>query len=257
MDGLHMPLWRWRILGGVGLALVVLLIAGTGIAHLRPPTPQAGVCAAQGSQTTVTASLVPPGVTLPVTIPAGEPRVVATVNGDPLTAEGLELRVQATLANHRQTLQQSRPSSLPPNLTSTLQETPNQVRRDALTQMIQDCLLLQVGKRLGLTASLSDAQAMARQQVQLIHSSPASDPGRVSFEAYLRANHMTEQTFLSDPRILQAYRITLTIAAVRQHIRAGLPSGESPTSGINAYIEHLWQTGNVHIYLPASLGWSS
>ncbi len=149
----------------------------------------------------------------------------------------------------------SPPGSLPPNLLATLKETPNQVRHDALTQMIQECLLLQEGKRLGLTASLSAAQAMARQQVQLIHSLPASDPARVSFEAYLRVNHLTEQSFLTNSGILHGYADALTIVAVNQHIRLGLPPGESPQSGIDAYTEHLWQSGNVRVFLPAQLGW--
>ncbi len=259
VSALPIPPRRWRLIGGIGVVLVVAVIAGLLILHQREAgqATVAGVCAPQGSNavSTSTVSMAPPGVTLPVTIPAGEPSVVATVNGDPLYAEGLELRVQGALANHRQQLQQSPPGSLPPNVAATLQETSNQIRHDMLTQMIQECLLLQEGKRLGLIASTSAAQAMARQQLQLINSMPATDPARVSFEQYLQASHLTEQTFVTDPGILQGYRNALTTAAVRQHIRAGLPPGESATSGINAYIQHLWQTGNVRVYLPASLGW--
>ncbi len=255
---------RWHIIGGVGIVLVVLLIAGAFSLRQRQLAAQAsapaGVCAstASASATAVTAEIIPSGVTLPVTLPTGELRVVAMVNGEPLYAEGLELRVEGTLANNRQALQdaqQALPGSLPPNLLATLQKTPNQVRHDVLTQMIQECLLLQEGKRRGLTASLPAAQAMARQQVQVIRSAPASDPARVSFETYLSVNHLTEQTFLADPRILHGFVDTLTIAAVKQHIRMGLPPGETPASGISAYIQHLWQSGNVHVVLPAQLGW--
>lgn len=252
------PPRRWVIVGGVAAAVVVALIAGLLILHQRAlASAPAGVCGTSGSSSAGNAIIgpLPPGVTLPVTIPAGEPNVVATVNGDPIYAEGLELHVEGTLANNRQMLQRMPPGSFPPQVLATLQETPNQVRHNALTGMIQDCLLLQEGKHLGLTASLSAAQAMARQQLQLIHSLPTSDPARVSFEQYLQANHLTEQTFGTDPRILHGYVETLTMAAVRRHIQAGLPSGQSPTAGINAYIQHLWQTGNVHVYLPAQLGW--
>ncbi len=262
----RLPSRRWHIISGVGMVLVVLLIAGAFSLRQRQLAAQAsapaGVCAptasASASATAVTVGIIPPGVTLPVTLPTGEPRVVATVNGDPLYAEELEYRVEGTLANHRQALQdaqQASPGSLPPNLLATLEKTPNQVRHDALTQMIQECLLLQEGKRLGLSASLPAAQAMARQQVQLIRSAPASDPARVRFETYLSVNHLTEQTFLTDPRVLHGYRDSLTIIAVRQHIRTGLPAGELPESGISAYIQHLWQIGNVRVFLPAQLGW--
>ncbi len=253
---------RWQLISGVSIVLVTLLIAGTLILRQQQLAASAsaptGVCAPTGTATTPTVGMVPPGVTMPVTIPAGEPHVVATVNGDPIYAEGLELRVEGILANHRQMLQkaqQSPPRSLPPNVLATLHETPNQVRHNALTQMIQECLLLQDGTRLGLTASLSAAQAMARQQLHLIRSLPASDPTRVSFESYLHTNHLNEQTFLTDPRILHNYVETLTMAAVRQHIVKGLPAGESPTAGINAYVQHLWQSGDVDVFLPASLGW--
>jgi hypothetical protein len=167
----------------------------------------------------------------------------------------LELRVASLLANHRQVLEQQPPASLPPEVLATLKETPNQIRHNALTQMIQDCLLLQDGSRLGLTASLSAAQAMARQQLQLIRSAPVSSPGRISFETYLRVNHLTEQTFLTDPRILHVYVTTLTIVAVKQHIRNGLPPDESLDTGVNAYVQRLWQAGNVRVYLPSQLGW--
>src|SRR5262249_22081279 len=214
----------------------------------------AGVCTPTGNANAM-APLSAPGMTLHVTLPAGEPRVVATVNGDPLYAEGLEQRVAAALANDLHALQQAEAGSLRLSLLANRERTSNQVCHDALTQMIQECLLLQEGKRLGLTASLAAAQAMGRQQLQLIHSSPASDPGRVEFETYLRVNHLTEQTFQTDPRVLQGYVDSLTVGAVEQHIRQHVPPGQSPASGISAYVEHLWQIGQVHVYLPAQLGW--
>jgi hypothetical protein len=47
---------------------------------------------------------------------------------------------------------------------------------------------------------------------------------------------------------------SLTIVAVRQHIRMGLPADELPESGISAYVQHLRQIGNVRVFLPAQLG---
>ena len=245
------------------MALVLLLVAGIFIVRHQQRAAQtsapASVCAPMDNPTVIDlVPPLPPSVTLPVTLPAGEPRVVAIVNGDPLHAEGLELRVEGTLANNRQALQAAKqdPSgSLPPHVLAALAETPNQVRHDALTQLIQNCLLAQEGKRLGLTASLAAAQAMARQQLLLIHSLPASDPARARFETYLRLNHLDDQTFLTDPRILHGYGVSLTIVAVKQHIRMGLPPSEPPESGVSVYMQHLWQTGQVRVLLPAQLGW--
>lgn len=253
---------RWQLVGGIGLVIVLLLAAGAIFIHQRQAqsvtqtSAAAGVCAPK-SDATATTSIIPPGITQPVTIPAGEPHVVATVNGDPLYAEGLEERVEGTIANQQKTLRQTQhtQATLPPTIAASLARTPNQIRHDALTRMIQECLLLQEGKRLGLTASLASAQAMARQQLHLIQSLPATDEARVTFEAYLRVNHLTEQTFLTNPGILEGYRDVLTMTAVEQHIRNGLPPGESSETGVNAYIQHLWQTGHVYVYLPAQLGW--
>jgi hypothetical protein len=89
----------------------------------------------------------------------------------------------------------------------------------------------------------------------ILQDLPISDPSRVTFDDYLRANHFTEQSYFSDPRVIQLYRDTLTMAAAEQHIVAGLPSGESSQAGISAYEQHLWQTGNVQVFLPARLGW--
>jgi hypothetical protein len=257
---------RWQITSGAVILLVALLVAGLLIWRQQQLAAQARVtaatCATSASATANNLVMLPPGVTLPIKIPAGEPRIVATVNGAPLCAMALELRVEGILANHRQMLQQIQhqpygmpPIALPPNILASLKETPNQVRHDALTQMIQEQLLWQQGKRLGLTASRAVAQAMARQTIQTFYKIPASSPGYASFAAYLRENHLNEQTFPNDPRVLQGYEIELTIVAMRQHILKGLPSGEPPTAGINAYIQHLWHTQDVRVYLPAQLGW--
>jgi hypothetical protein len=133
--------FSWHSIGGLALILVLLI---AGIFILRQRQLAAHVSAPAGNASSA-ATLIPPNVTLPATLPAGEPRVIATVNGDTLYAEGLELRVAATLANDRQALQkaqQGQPGFLPPNVLASLERTPNQVRHDALTQKIQECLLL-------------------------------------------------------------------------------------------------------------------
>ena len=245
---------RWQVSSGVALVLVTLLIAGLLMARQRQLAASASLATAVCAPNAPVKGMLPPGITLPVKIPAGEPLVVATVNGYPLCAEGLELRVEGALVN-QQKVRQEAPPGAPPGALPPLNKTPNQIRHDALTLMIQERLLLQEGKRLGLTPSASAAQAMARQQVQLIDSMPTSSPARVQFEAYLRANHLTEQTYLSDPDTLSAYEDLMTTQAMRQRIEQGLPPGDSSTAAINAYVQHLWQTGTVHVYLPAQLGW--
>lgn len=251
---------RRRVIVLAAIGCLLLLAGGMLVVLWRPPASAARVCAPSSNPTTatVTASQVlPPGVTQPVNLPAGEPKVVATVNGEPIYAVGLELRVQGTLANQRRLQQQfqNAPESLPPQVAASMQRTTNQIRHDALAQMIQECLLLQEGKRLGLTASPAAARAQARQVVASIEALPVNDPSRASYEAYLAANHLTEQTFVTNPGVLRGYGQTLTIAAVRRHIVSGLPAGELPQAGINAYVQRLWQKGHVHVYLPAQLGW--
>jgi hypothetical protein len=255
---------RQRILAGIGLAVVLLVIAGTlylvrqrQVAS-QPTASQTRQClqAEHGS-----APIFVPGDSSPITItiPAGEPVVVAVVNGDPLCRQGLEFRVDSTLVNIQKTLQQLQKQPLgttwPPGLLAQLKQTPNQVRHAALTKMIDEELLLQAGNRLGLAASLAAARAEAQKELAILQKQPTSSPARVTTDEYLRANHFTEQSYFSDPQVIQGYRDSLTMEAVEQHVVAGLPAGESPQAGISAYEQHLWQTGNVHVFLPARLGW--
>ena len=185
--------------------------------------------------------------------------MVAVVNGDALCRKGLEVRVDSTLASNQKTLQQLQKQPLgptwPPSLLAQLKQTPNQVRRAALTKMIDEELLLQAGNRLGLTASLAAARAEAQQVLAILQKQPTSSSARVTMDEYLRANHFTEQSFFSDPQVIQGYRDSLTMEAVEHHVVAGLPLGESQQAGISAYEQHLWQAGNVQVFLSARLGW--
>ena len=97
---------RWQVAGGASVLLVALLVAGFYALHQRSLAAPAGVSASACTSTAGSLGMTPPGVTLPVKIPAGEPRVVATVNGQPLCAAGLELEVAGILANHQQLLKQ-------------------------------------------------------------------------------------------------------------------------------------------------------
>jgi hypothetical protein len=45
------------------------------------------------------------------------------------------------------------------------------------------------------------------------------------------------------------------MVAVGRYVAAMRPAGESAQTGINTYTQHLWQTGDVRVFLPASLGW--
>ncbi len=255
---------RQRILAGIGLAVVLLMIAGTlYVVHQRnvasqPTASQTRQCLQEEHGS---APIFLPGDSSPITItlPADEPVVVAVVNGDALCRQGLEVRVDSALANNQKTLQQvqNQPAgpTWPPGLLAQLKQTPNQVRRADLTKMIDDELLLQAGNRLGLTASLAAARAEAQQDLAILQKQPTSSPARVTMDEYLRANHFTEQSYFSDPQVIQAYRDSLTMEAVEQHVVAGRPVGESEQASISAYEQHLWRTGNVQVFLSARLGW--
>ena len=255
---------RQRILAGIGLAVVLLIIASAlYVVHQRNVALQQ--TASQTRQCLQdehgSAPIFLPGDSspIPITLPAGEPVVVAVVNGDALCRKGLEVRVDSTLASNQKTLQQLQKQPLgptwPPSLLAQLKQTPNQVRRAALTKMIDEELLLQAGNRLGLTASLAAARAEAQQVLAILQKQPTSSSARVTMDEYLRANHFTEQSFFSDPQVIQGYRDSLTMEAVEHHVVAGLPLGESQQAGISAYEQHLWQAGNVQVFLSARLGW--
>jgi hypothetical protein len=111
---------RWQIIGGIGMIVVVLLTAGLVILRQRQFATQtsthagpAGVCGHATNVSASTGSIILPGVSLPETLSAGEPRIVATVNGDAPNAEDLEVRVAGAIANHRKALQQAPSGSLP------------------------------------------------------------------------------------------------------------------------------------------------
>src|SRR5258708_39428050 len=93
VDMLPMQARRWHIIGGVGLVLVVLLIAGIFLVRQHQLAAQASgradLCAPSGNAH-ATAPLIVPGDTLPVTLPAGAPRVVSTVNRHPLYAPAVD-----------------------------------------------------------------------------------------------------------------------------------------------------------------------
>jgi hypothetical protein len=255
---------RQRLLAGIGLTVILLIIASTlFVVHQwnvasQPTASQMRQCRQEEHGS---APIFLPGDSSPVTITisAGEPVVVAVVNGDALCRQGLEWRVDGTLANNQKTLQQLQKApqgtTWPPSLLALLKQTPNQVRHAALSKMIDEQLLLQAGNRLGLTASLAAARAFAQQQLAILQKQPASSQARVTTDEYLRAHHFTEQSYFSDPQVIQAYRDSLTMEAAEQHVVAGKPAGESQQASISAYEQHLWQTGNVHVFLPARLGW--
>ncbi len=143
----------------------------------------------------------------------GEPAVVAKVNNDPISAVELEMGVSIMVASQQGA--DSGPSGIPiPANQTTQMQSPHQIRHDLLDRLIAQRLLLQEGKRLGLTPSVSAAQSMVQQQAQLMKSLQPSDPAYVPIQAYLCVNQLTPDTFASDPSVVQDYSDQLTIGAL-------------------------------------------
>jgi hypothetical protein len=256
---------RPALIGAV-FALAVLALAGYLVYVSRPQAPRqvAGATLASSSctQPAIVGSELPQSITFPVqvanaTIVPNEPAVVATVNGQNITATALETQVEATQATYASRLA-ALPASAPAAIRAEYSESVNQIRQYTLTRMINNDLLIQEGQRLGLTASVASAQATVQKILATYQSMNATDPARLQFEYYLCAYHMTETSFATNPQVIQACQDGLTIAAVQNHYLASLPSTQLQSSAarnqaLANYVQQLQQSGHVQIYLPSSL----
>lgn len=181
-------------------------------------------------------------------------QVAARVNGEDISALQLEMRTVIAVKQHQQSL-----SGLPAGaegVAAELNKTPNQLGKDMLNKLIEERLLLQEGRRLGLIASRSDAQAMAQHQLDQFATLPSSDPAKITFEAYLCANRLSVSNFASNPYVLQGYQEALTIAAVRYHIVMQLPPSKREDAAavqvaVNAKVQQLRQSAKIEVYVPA------
>jgi len=237
--------------------LVLLLASGVLITHLIAPAEAAsnGAC---GNTAVVAASamvpvLDPQARAQTIAIPAGEPAIVATVNGDQITAVDLEVRVNIAFKSHQASLQQL-PANAPASTRAELQKTPAQLRKEMLNQIIDARLLMQEAQHLGISVSQAEAQAEAQQQLQRFQSEPTSSPAHASFQAYLCVNHLDTSTFATNPLVLCGYHDALVQRAMIQHIIASLPASEQNNQdaiqqAIANYTQKLRQAASIQIFI--------
>lgn len=186
-----------------------------------------------------------------VAIPQGEPRIVTTVNGQPITSAQLEMQVQSTIYNNQIVLAHSGPN-VPPTLQAQLTRSPATLRQMLLTTQIDNDIWLSLGKQDGEYASVTAAQKQLKQSLDLLHTVAANDPARIQFEAYLCANHLTEASYLTDPRMVQGMRDSLTVGAARFHAQSTFASTQQstdPQGELNTYIQSLWSKNSVRVFL--------
>ncbi|MFI5274757.1 MAG: SurA N-terminal domain-containing protein [Ktedonobacterales bacterium] len=178
-----------------------------------------------------------PGRGAPIAVPAGEPAVVARVNGVPIQATQLESLVTAGV--HRQSGQSAQA-----------------LRQHILQELIDDQLAVQAAAKLGLTATPTDAKAAAAAALVPYATSTKGSQVYTVMASYLCAYGLTPATFLADPLVLQGYQQQATIVALHRYIIAGLPanvrddqanSGQSPA--LLNYYAHLRANADVQTYI--------
>jgi hypothetical protein len=186
-------------------------------------------------------------------IPAGEPAIVATVNGHQISAVDLETRVNIAFKSHQASLQQL-PADAPASTRSALQKTPAQLRKDMLDKLIDAELFMQEAQRLGISVSQAEAQAEAQQQLQRFQSEPTSSPAHTTFQAYLCVNRLDTSNFTTNPLVLRGYHDALVQRAMIQHIIASLPASEQQNQeaiqqAIANYTQKLRQAASIQIFI--------
>ena len=241
-----------------GVGLVVCTMVATGFLLGCGPNQVKTTAAAACSQAAIVAAergtpfLNPDAAS--IAVPQGEPPIVATVNGQPITAARLEMMVQDALYTEQTTLA-SLGAGVPPTVQAQLTRSPATLRRLLLTQLIDNALWVSQGQHAGQYASVATAQKQLKQSVALSHSTPVTSPAHVQFVAFLCVNHLTEASYQTDPRVVQTMRNALTIAAVKAHVRSMLPLAQQndPASvkiAENSYVQSLWSKNRVKIFLP-------
>ncbi len=191
-----------------------------------------------------------------VTIPAGEPAVVAVVYGQNITAVYLETRVNLVVANDKLQLA-SATSPLPADVSAYLNKPVAVIRQETLASIIQDQVLIQTGKDRGLYVSVAAAHHYMQGLIASFKSLPASSTAAVQFQATLCENNLTTQTFLTDPTTTHSYQDGLTIAAVRNAFIHTLPlsvqdNQNATRNALDASINQLVSAAHVTIYLPGA-----
>ena len=186
-----------------------------------------------------------------VAIPQGEPQIVATVNEQSITAKQLEMTVQNTLYTNQITLANAGPD-MPQDLKALLTLLPDKVRQMRLTSLIDNNLWLALGQHNGEETSVATAQQQLRHSIDTFHKFSSNDSARFQFEAFLCANHLTEASYSTNPRIVQQLRDSITAATAKRHEQSLLASTQQSSdvqTNLNTYIQSLWSKNNVKVFL--------
>jgi hypothetical protein len=216
----------------VAASIVVVLIGGLVLREFQVSTAKASQTGPCSSHVVIAAESTVPALNMVVaakrvTIPSGEPAVVATVNGVPITAVALESLVELAHLGHQQTLMQlPANSSVPQNVWSILEESTAQLRHEMLRKLIDEQLYMDDARRLGISVSSSQVESFMQREVAEFAGLAPTDPTHTTFQAYLCLNQLTTATFATNPAVVRQGRQALTISLVNQHIIASLPSSQ-------------------------------
>lgn len=246
---------RWRPI--IGTLLIAIVVGGLALL-LRPQTRS--LIPTGASPTTINCSSpaiqaaipnVPPNLNpLAVAIPAGEPAIVARVNGTPITASIFEVQADTMWQTNQRTLK-NLPANAPAAARASASASLSEVRKTALHQLIVNQLWLQAGQHAGLQVSATQARAFMVSQTNQTESQPADSQGRVSFEAYLCSRNESIQSYENNPQLIAAYQVILTRAAARKAYLATLTPTQRANQGaaLAAHEQALWQAATIKIYI--------
>jgi len=166
-------------------------------------------------------------------VPGNEPKIVASVNGEDITAAQLETMVNYATYSNRTALANLGPNA-PASLKTMLSQSTAQIRQRMLTALIDNAVWLNVGKASGLYASEASAKAATAQSLSVIQQAPVNIPlacssKRTCVRTTSRRRHPnrsarhTTDTRHSDGRRSQetVFRDTFTRCAAECRQRAG------------------------------------
>lgn len=186
-------------------------------------------------------------------VPANEPAVYATVNGVPIKGYTIELQAKMTWINNQKLLQdQQTLTMMPQNVQAKAHESLNQIRMDLIQREIDNQLLIQTARKLHIAPTKADVQATVQRQITAFKQMPQSSSTWAEFKAILCVNGLNEQTFVSDPRVIQGYTNTMTLQMMRYSSYADLSSAQQQdrtlvSSRVQAYLQQLRKQATITI----------
>jgi hypothetical protein len=184
---------------------------------------------------------------------SGEPTTAASVNSVPIPAPEYNMFVTLTLANNSSAVH-SAPGEAPVGGIKPVL----QVKEEVLNHLIDEELLFQEGKHLGLVPSSSEVQAQANQDIKSLQSLSVGSQAYNMFEAYLCVNNLTTGSFASDPLVLQGFQRSLTVSAVEAKVYSGVVPSSGQTSqaqqaaraqALATYLQALRSKASIKIFL--------